>query len=29
MFVGAINATVRKFLANTAQVFDGQVVVVG
>jgi hypothetical protein len=29
MFIGAINSTVRKFLANTARVFEGQTVVVG
>lgn len=29
MFVGAINATVRKFLAHTAKAFDRKVVVVG
>lgn len=29
MFVGAINSTIRKFLANNAPAFDGAVVVVG
>ena len=29
MFVGAINSTVRKFLAHNAQVFDGAAMVVG
>ncbi len=29
MFVGALNETVRRFLAHHGKVFDGRVVVVG